>query len=109
MENDTPGEEQGLFLCWAGYPLTQPPKQLKKIPGASAGTGLGGGRRDLLKAALPLKDVFLEAGLSPRLAGTCFTAVAAETRCCCKRVHWDMKVNAFKEKEEGLGVPGVSS
>lgn len=84
----------------------QPPKHLQKFPRDSAGTGLGSGRRDLLEAALPLKNVFLKAWLSPCLAGTCFVAVAAEMRGCCKQMHWDMKMNAFKEKEEGLGVAG---
>lgn len=39
----------------------QPPKQLQKGLEASAGTGLGSRRRDLLESALPLEDLALKA------------------------------------------------
>lgn len=58
MENDTPGEKKGYFYIGLVTHSCNP-KQLKKIPGASAGTGLGSRRRDLLEATLPLKVVFL--------------------------------------------------
>lgn len=91
MEDDTPGENQGYF--YVGLVTVSP-----KSPGGRCRNRPGQWERDPLEAALPLKNMFLIAQLSPCLAGMCFMAVAAEMQCCFKQMHWDQRQMPLKRK-----------
>lgn len=83
-------------------------QHLQKILGATAGAGLGSGRRDPLEAALPLKNVFL----LPQLRPASYVLHGCSSRNAMLLLQTDAlgpKTNAFKEKEEGFGVTGISS
>lgn len=90
-----------VFLHLAGG--MQSPKQLQKVLDASAGTGPGSRRRDLLESALPLKDLSLKA--RSYVFHRCSSSGGM-------RLHTDgsgHKDEHLQEKEKGLGTPGVSS
>lgn len=85
-----------VFLCWVGYSIS------KKSwgPLQAQAWALGGETRLRQRCLWRTCSSYH----SFALLRTCFTAVAAEMRCCCcKQMHWDQRQMPLKRKRRVLG------